>query len=78
MKRRHRDFPEVRTMSTTVKQLVAYMEASHLTLRDISRKSGVSTATIYRWFTGEGEPRVIDLEAVAVVVKATIVVEPVE
>ncbi len=78
MKQRHASLPPLLTASTTVKQLVPYMEASHLPLRAIARQSGVPVETLYRWFNGKGSPRAIDLEAVATVVNARIVVEPLE
>ncbi|CAB4150362.1 HTH_XRE domain containing protein [uncultured Caudovirales phage] len=76
MNARSKELPPVNTVSTTIRQLVPYIEASHLSLTYIAKRAGVSRFTIYRWFRGEGHPGVIELESIAQVLGVRIVVEP--
>ena len=76
MKSRAKALPDAQTASTTIKQLLPYIEASHYPLTYIAQRAGVSRYTIYRWLRGEGHPGVIELEAIASVVGVRIIVEP--
>ena len=76
MRARQKDLPQCKAMSTTLKQLIPYIEASHYPLTYIAKRAGVSTYTIYRWLRGEAEPNITHLESIAQVVYVKITVEP--
>jgi transcriptional regulator with XRE-family HTH domain len=74
MKRRDKPLPPITTTSTILKQLAPFIEKSGLTLLRLSNRAGLSRYTIYRWFRGEGRPSAVELEAIADLVDAEIIV----
>ena len=74
MKRRYASLPPALTASKTIKQLVPYIEKSGTPITRLANRAGVSRYTIYRWLRGEGHPGIVELEAIAELVNARIVV----
>ncbi len=74
MKKRNTKLPPTNTTSSTIKALVPFIEASGTPLIRIANRAGVSRYTIYRWLRGEGHPGVIELEAIAKLVDAEVLV----
>ena len=74
IRKRSTPLPPLKSTSTTMKQLVPFIEKSELTLLRLSNRAGMSRFTIYRWFRGEGHPGVIELESIAALVDAEILV----
>ena len=74
MKRRDKPLPPITAASTTLQQLAPFIEKSGMTLLRLSNRAGLSRYTIYRWFRGQGKPSALELEAMADIVDAEIIV----
>jgi DNA-binding phage protein len=60
-----------------VKAAHAAVVSQGLSIEHVARRSGVRRETIHRWFSGESDPFVANLEAVLNAAGLRIVVEPI-